>query len=395
MKKLLFVLLLVFSISQLPAHDRLPWLKTEGGGIIDSKGSTFVFRGINLGGWLAEEMWMLPFKKNPGKKEVVEIKDYVTLWSTVERRFGKAGMERIRKTMRNEWLAEADFAKIALSGFNCVRLPFYYDIMEEPTGLFLWLDRAIELASKYNIYVILDMHGTPGRQSSEQHTGAENCCRLFFDSTCVQKTCEIWAKIAERYKNRSVVAGYDLINEPMGAPNNVILYLVQDQIYRAIRAHDTKHIIFIEDGFKGLDHMPNPAVAGWKNVVYSTHTYPSVEGSEKEMQQLIEKIVALRTAFKTPIYLGEFNVKSNDKAKVLQQFIAQLQAHEISWSLWTYKLVGDKGKDSMWGLYNRPKKLKKIDLVEDSMETVLKKLQQLRTENLKENKDLLAALRFN
>src|SRR6185295_706699 len=184
--------------------------------------------------------------------------------------------------------------------------------------------------------------------------------------------------IAERYKNRSVVAGYDLINEPMGAPNNVILYLVQDQIYRAIRAHDTKHIIFIEDGFKGLDHMPNPAVAGWKNVVYSTHTYPSVEGSEKEMQQLIEKIVALRTAFKTPIYLGEFNVKSNDKAKVLQQFIAQLQAHEISWSLWTYKLVGDKGKDSMWGLYNRPKKLKKIDLVEDSMETVLKKLQQLR-----------------
>ena len=389
MKKIAFLLFYVLLMTQLYAQDKLSFLHTEGVKIVDENGRTVVFQGVNFGGWLAEEMWMLPFKETPpAGSNFLPIKDHVTLWRAVEKRFGKVEMEKIRTHFRNAFFHEADFARIAAAGLNCIRLPFFYDVMEEASGLFIWIDKAVEAANKYGIYLILDMHGAPGRQNTKQHSGEENVSRLFQEAAFVQKTCELWAKIAERYKERSIIAGYDLLNEPMGAPNVTTLYLVQDQIYRAIRAHDAKHLIFIEDGFKGLGSMPNPQVAGWKNVVFSTHTYPHVDDSEDDLKQLIEKIVIARSTYTVPFYLGEFNVRSSCNAETIRKCIQALQEKEISWSLWTYKIAGKKGLGSMWGLYNRPKKLKKIDLFHESRETIYKKMDLLRTEHLEVNGQL-------
>ena len=53
--------------------------------------------------------------------------------------------------------------------------------------------------------------------------------RFFFDESNIHKAEQIWAQIASRYKGRPEVAGYDLLNEPMGAPDQETLYdLVQD-----------------------------------------------------------------------------------------------------------------------------------------------------------------------
>jgi len=37
------------------------------------------------------------------------------------------------------------------------------------------------------------------------------------------QTAELWAAIATHYRDRPEVAGYDLLNEPMGAPDNSTL----------------------------------------------------------------------------------------------------------------------------------------------------------------------------
>lgn len=396
--KQFFALLLVLNFSYLSALDRLPWLKCDGGRLVDETGKTVILRGINLGGWLAEETWMIPFKTHPQEgSSFLPIKDRVALWRTLEMRFGTPEMQRIRAAFRNAWITDADFAKIKAAGLNCVRLPFLFDVMEEPQGLFPYLDRAIESANRYGLYVILDMHGAPGRQSDQSHTGEEKYDRLFTDPLMVKKTVEIWSQIAARYKDRAVVAGYDILNEPMGAPDITTLCLVEDQIYRAIRTHDAKHIVFFEDGFKGIDRLPDPAIAGWVNAAYSTHTYTHTHGSKQEfvkgVQTLMTTASAKQAVTKTPIYLGEFNVEPYGKADMVKEFITNLQAKDMSWSIWTYKMAGVKGRGSLWGLYSAPKKMRRINPFYDTKEEIFKKIQLLRTEHFELNRDLFDVFR--
>src|SRR5207237_4255226 len=120
--------LLVFGFSSINAQDSLSWLKTDSGRIVDETGKTVVLRGINLGGWLIEETWMMPFKTHPEEgSPFLPIKDRVSLWRTFEIIFCTADMNRIRTALRNAWITDADFAKIKAAGLNCVRLPFVFD----------------------------------------------------------------------------------------------------------------------------------------------------------------------------------------------------------------------------------------------------------------------------
>ena len=51
------------------------------------------------------------------------------------------------------------------------------------------------------------------------------------------------------------------------------------------------------------------------------------------------------------------------------------------------------GKYSLWALYNASKRIERIDPFQDSPKTILKKINELGTENFKENKELIEAFR--
>jgi endoglucanase len=375
--------------------EKLSWVRVEGCRLVNENGKTQVLRGMNLGGFLVEEVWMMPFETTPPKDSAFpHVKDHVSLYQTLESRLGISDARQICTALRNAWLTEKDFERIRAAGFNCVRLPFLHDMVDEPEGLFPRLDWTIDCASKHGMYVILDMHGTPGRQSDEHHTGKEKSCRLFYDYTNVQKTIDLWVKIAERYKDRPEIVGYDLMNEPMGAPCTATLYLVQDRIYSAIRKVDTKHVIFIEDGFKGIDSMPSPQHVGWNNVVLSTHAYAFTEKTEegcfKSFEKEITAIAAKRDALNAPFFLGEFNGAPGGNSTTVHRIISMLDERELSWSYWTYKMVTSrKEKVSMWGIYSAHKQMKLINPFTDSKEEILTKIELLRTEHFDEHKALL------
>ena len=79
---------------------------------------------------------------------------------------------------------------------------------------FRWLDHALDLAERNGVYVILDMHGVPGGQSKEHHTGQANRNQLYTDPAAQQRFVDLWRLIAQRYQHRNVIAAYDLMNEP-------------------------------------------------------------------------------------------------------------------------------------------------------------------------------------
>src|SRR5205085_1230012 len=76
------------------------------------------------------------------------------------------------------------------------------------------------------------------------------------------------------YRGRPEVAAYDLLNEPTGAATAAALIPVHDRLYKAIRQVDARHLIIVEDGYKGDDAFPaHPAGIGWQNVCFSKHHY--------------------------------------------------------------------------------------------------------------------------
>jgi aryl-phospho-beta-D-glucosidase BglC (GH1 family) len=374
----------------------LSFLRTEGTRLVDERGETVLLRGVNLGGWLVEEMWMMPFVTTPpAQSDAATIRDHVSLWNVIEKRLGVDAMQRMRVNLREAWIDEKDFDRIAETGLNCVRLPFLCDSLEPPDDLFAWLDRAIDWAGARGIYVILDMHGAPGRQSKDHCTGQEGINRFFFDPANIERAGKIWAKIATRYRHRPEVAGYDLLNEPIGAPDQGTLDAVHDRLYRAIRSVDAKHLIFIEDGYKGLEQMPNPLLAGWKNTVLSIHAYKFDAKNPQDQYDHLEKLTArmlkAQQTLAAPFYMGEFNTPQGDQRNVAK-FCATMEDHGWSWTIWTYKIGMGRGQKTTWGWLRAPDLSEKLDPFQDSEAQWQAKLSKVRSENMVVQPEMTAAL---
>ena len=63
----------------------------------------------------------------------------------------------------NCWITREDFVRVKELGLNCVRLPFLHDSLDAPDGPFSRIDQAVAWARETGVYLILDLHGTPGR----------------------------------------------------------------------------------------------------------------------------------------------------------------------------------------------------------------------------------------
>ena len=77
-----------------------------------------------------------------------------------------------------------------------------------------------------------------------------------------EKCIALWVKLAERYCEREVVGGYDLLNEPIIPPyagNGDFDYLIPelasfyDKLIGAIRQVDQKHMLSIEGAHWATD----------------------------------------------------------------------------------------------------------------------------------------------
>ncbi len=371
-----------------PGAATLSFLHTDGAKIVNASGQAVTLNGVNLGGWLVEEPWMQPFVTTPppdAPAGSVPIVDHVSLWDTAQARFGADGMQRLRTAFRENWITAADFDRIHADGLNCVRLPFLVSLLDEPGGM-RWLDQAIAWAGQRGIYVILDMHGAPGGQSGEAHTGQKGRNEFFKDPANVALAAADWRRIALRYRDNPAVAGYDLINEPTGMPNSDTMYVVQDRLYSAIRAVDSRHMVIVEDGYSGAQWMPFPGPAGWRNVVYSTHYYDFPAKTPADQQAAFDAYVAAllkeRDRRGIPYYVGEFGFEPAGTPEVFGNAIREMSADGLSWTTWTYKVMWQPGGHSLWAVYCNAQPTRLLDFYTDSMPQLLHEFAGLRTENL-------------
>jgi len=110
-----------------------------------------------------------------------------------------------------------DFALMRETGVNCVRLFLTYGSFlnekgkVDPEGLAKF-DKCLEIAEEYGIYI----HPTgPDHWEGPGILGNHaNLAERFSDDEILEATTLFWKEFAARYKGRSIIFAYDLLNEP-------------------------------------------------------------------------------------------------------------------------------------------------------------------------------------
>ncbi len=306
------------------------FVSTNGKEII-YQGKPILLKGINLGNWLEPEGYMFKFKT---------ANSYRLINDVISELIGPADAAKFWQTFRSQYITKADIKLIKESGLNSVRVPFDYKLFlsDQHPGEwydegFKYLDSVISWCKEYNVWVILDLHCAPGGQTGDNIDDGYGYPFLFENNTSQELTAELWKKIADRYKNESIVIGYDLLNEPI-APFfnteelNKHLEPLYKKITSAIREVDTNHIVILG----GAQWDSNFKIFGKpfdSKSIYTFHKYWS-----DTTQSVIQEYIDFSNKYNVPIWLGE---SGENKDQWISSFRSLLEKNNIGWCFWPYK----------------------------------------------------------
>jgi endoglucanase len=300
--------------------------------IVDGSGQEILLKGIGLGGWLVQEGYMLQTSSFANAQWEIRKK--------ISDLIGESNTELFYEKYRDNFIRKIDIDSIKNWGFNSVRLPFHYNLFATNTNPPVFLNKGFEIVDSLlswcqanQIYLILDMHAAPGGQSDEPISDYNPAYPSLWNSEQNKNlTVQIWRKIAEHYKDKEWVGGYDLLNEPKWnlPPNNQPLIDLFIRITDTVRAVDTNHLIFIEGNWFATDFTGlTPA---WDdNMAYSFHKYWN-----GNTQSSIQYLVDLRNSANRPLWLGETGENSN---KWFVDCIELMKANNIGWAWWPHKKI--------------------------------------------------------
>jgi len=307
------------------------FLKASGTKVVNGEGREVLLRGVGFGSWLLPEGYMWRFPDAGDRPRNIE--------RMIRELVGPAKAESFWETYYENYVSKADIDAVRADGFNSVRVPINARFLldsEEPLRYredhLRLLDRVIDWCRDASLYVVLDLHGAPGGQTGTNIDDSENDKpELFTDERNQRLTVSIWRMLAERYKDEWIVAGYDLLNEPLpnwfAQYNERVMPLYKD-IVKAIREVDDRHMIILEGVHWATD---------WSifteniddNVMYQFHKYWNNPDTES-IQTFLDK----RKELNAPIFMGEGGENNCDwYAGAFRLF----EDHNISWNFWTWK----------------------------------------------------------
>ncbi|WP_139997573.1 glycoside hydrolase family 5 protein [Paenibacillus paridis] len=307
------------------------FLKAAGKKVVNGDGKEILLRGVGFGSWLLPEGYMWRFPDEGDRPRRIE--------RMISELIGETKADEFWELYYDRYTAEADIERIAAEGFNSVRVPINARFLIED-GVVLrikenrlaLIDRVIDWCRTHSLYVILDLHGAPGGQTGTNiDDSANDLPELFLNEQNKQLTVDLWRALAERYKDEWIVAGYDLLNEPLpnwfAQYNGQIMPLYKD-IISAIREVDPRHMIILEGAHWATD---------WSifderlddNLMLQFHKYWNNPDTES-IQPFLDK----REELDFPIFMGEGGENNCDW---FTGAFRLYEDHDISWNFWTWK----------------------------------------------------------
>ncbi|MBQ9686274.1 MAG: cellulase family glycosylhydrolase [Oscillospiraceae bacterium] len=286
-------------------------------------------RGVNLGGWFSQC-------------------DYST--------------ERL-----DSFITEPDFKQIAAWGFDHVRIPFDYNIVQNADGSliedgFERLAAALALCEKYGLKAVLDLHKTQGFSfdAGEHEAG-------FFESERYQALFySLWEEAARRFGGMQDRVAFELLNEVTEAKYLPAWKRISAEVIRRIRAYAPETVILLGSYHHNSARTLPELDAPWDNrVVYNFHCYEPIEfthqgaywmpelhhktgltfaasgADEQFFEELFAPAIEKAACEGAELYCGEYGVidvvPPEEALPWYQAINAVFKRHGIPHCLWSYK----------------------------------------------------------
>lgn len=308
-------------------------------------------KGVNLGGWLMMEGYILAGRNIPESEFKFKFKKVN----------GEKSLKIFEKTFRENFITEKDIKKIKELGFNCVRIPFHWKIADKEIH---WLETAINWCKKYNVYCILDMHSVPGSQNGDWHSDPKRISLALFwkNKNYQNKFYKLWDKLSKKFRDEEIIAGYDVMNEPVIYDKNwgKILANIYNNVIQTIRKNNDNHIIFLEGNMWATENDFLEYIENFYNIAVSVHfyhpvdytfnlvhnlRYPNRDLNRNKIYDILKKYNIISNKFKTPIYVGEFGINLRcengcyGEKEYLKDVISIFEEFSFHWTIWTYKTI--------------------------------------------------------
>jgi len=316
--------------------DTLSFIKTQGKNLVDYQGNRIILKGTNLGNWLVPEGYMFKMEQVNSPRKIDEL-----LYELV----GPDSLQVFWNAFLNNYITHDDIKYLKSIGANHIRLPFHYKMftddlyMGERNSGFKYFDRLIDWCREEQLYVLLDMHCAPGGQTGDNIDDSYGYPYLLKSKSSQDLMTNIWVSIAERYKNESVIIGYDIVNEPIAHyfndeldDLNNQLILLYNRIVKEVRAVDQQHIIFLSGSNWGGNFDVFKELID-DNVVYEFHKY-WFDVNQEAIQQFLD----FRDQRNVPIYIGETGENTDEW---VNEFRILLDNHDVGWCFWPYKKMNN------------------------------------------------------
>lgn len=316
-------------------------------------------KGINIGGWLLMEGYILHGRniaEHQFKKQFKKVN-------------GSKALLDFEHLFRNNFICKDDFKKIASLGANTVRLPFNYRLFEEKPlhynkNGFTYLDKAFQWAKDYNLKVVLDLHAACGAQSCDWHADSNGKALLWEKENYRQRTYKLWVVIADRYKDNPALYAYDVLNEPvLGNKSVTILKRFYKNLIKHIRCVDKNTLIFLEGSLwaQRIEFL-KPLLEN--NIGVSIHTYQplnyvfnftplqkypgkvnGITWNKKRICQHLESYYEFSLKNKVKVFVGEFGINWRGgyfgESKWLDDILAAFDDFGFDYTYWTYKAIAN------------------------------------------------------
>lgn len=175
----------------------------------------------------------------------------------------------------DEFIKESDFENVKNMGFDHVRVPVDYDLIETADGErieggFKYIQFAIDMCRKYGLNMILDLHRTPGYSFDPGH----NEKGLFESEELKERFFAIWDEFAKRFGNNEDMLVFELLNEVTKPEYQPTWNKMIKKCIKMIREYSPKIKIIVG----GYNNNSVEAIAALddpydENVIYSFHFY--------------------------------------------------------------------------------------------------------------------------
>jgi len=313
-----------------------------------------LLNGVNLGGWLVLEKWMTPalFEGSNAPDEQAFMQE--------------KGAADCIKRHRDAFITESDFEWLANNGVTAIRIPVGFWLFGDYspyTGCIEYLDWAIDMAEKYKLSVVVDLHRAPGSQDGHDNSLDDNKIRWFESKECQEQTLDVLERIAKRYGQRQSVFGIGLLNEPKVI--TLSRFFTTRRFYQQAYNRLTPHMrpgmtIIFSDGF--IPRLMSGAVRTDKDhpAVMDVHLYQFMEPFDgwrtlggHLRRAYTRRVLIWFLQLRQPVIIGEWSavISGNKMRRVPQQtqrsfeprYIKKQQLaykHATGQFYWTYKTEG-------------------------------------------------------